>query len=137
MRTATNWLLCETALASDGGVVVIEDAGTANVSDTYVHAEIAPAPEAVHRALWVHTMNVHECDVVGRRVYVRVLSGSDAGGLGVLAFDGHLNIASGIVATGELAARDLDWQMRHTLTDMVRSAWAAREAAGKNYPTAG
>lgn len=106
MRTATNWLLCETALASDGGVVVIEDAGTANVSDTYVHAEIAPAPEAVHRALWVHTMNVHECDVVGRRVYVRVLSGSDAGGLGVLAFDGHLNIASGIVATGELRNPD-------------------------------
>jgi UDP-glucose 4-epimerase len=42
-----------------------------------------------------------------------------------------------IVATGELAARDLDWQMRHTLTDMVRSAWIAREAAGQNYPTAG
>ena len=101
MRTATNWLLCEAALAPDGGVVVIEDAGTANVSGTYVHAEIAPAPEVVHRALWVHTMNVHECDVVGRRVYVRVLSGSDAGGLGVLAFDGHLIIASGILAIGE------------------------------------
>ncbi|MFY0406211.1 UDP-glucose 4-epimerase GalE [Solicola sp. PLA-1-18] len=28
-----------------------------------------------------------------------------------------------IVASGELAARDLDWQMRHTLDDMVRSAW--------------
>ncbi|MDO9379775.1 MAG: UDP-glucose 4-epimerase GalE [Nocardioidaceae bacterium] len=28
-----------------------------------------------------------------------------------------------IVATGELAARDLDWRMRHTLDDMVRSAW--------------
>ena len=31
-----------------------------------------------------------------------------------------------IVATGEAAARDLDWQMRHTLEDMVRTAWQAR-----------
>jgi UDP-glucose 4-epimerase len=34
-----------------------------------------------------------------------------------------------IVATGEAAARDLDWQMRHTLEDMVRSAWHARSRA--------
>ena len=34
-----------------------------------------------------------------------------------------------IVASGELAARDLDWRMRHSLTDMVTSAWAARRAA--------
>jgi UDP-glucose 4-epimerase len=34
-----------------------------------------------------------------------------------------------IVASGELAARDLDWRMRHTLTEMVASAWAARRAA--------
>lgn len=33
-----------------------------------------------------------------------------------------------IVATGEAAARDLDWQMRHTLDDMVRSAWQARSS---------
>jgi len=33
-----------------------------------------------------------------------------------------------IVATGELAARDLDWQMRHDVDDMVRSAWDARQA---------
>jgi UDP-glucose 4-epimerase len=32
------------------------------------------------------------------------------------------------VASGELAARDLDWQMRHTLLDMVVSAWDARQA---------
>ena len=31
-----------------------------------------------------------------------------------------------IVASGELAARDLDWRMRHTLIDMVRTAWDAR-----------
>jgi len=35
-----------------------------------------------------------------------------------------------IVASGELAARDLDWAMRHTLDEMVASAWAARTAAG-------
>ena len=34
-----------------------------------------------------------------------------------------------IVATGELAARDLDWQMRHTVEQMVASAWEARQAA--------
>lgn len=30
-----------------------------------------------------------------------------------------------IVADGQLAARDLDWAMRHTLDEMVSSAWAA------------
>jgi UDP-glucose 4-epimerase len=34
-----------------------------------------------------------------------------------------------IVATGELAGRDLEWRMRHTVDDMVASAWAARQAA--------
>ncbi|MFD5866029.1 UDP-glucose 4-epimerase GalE [Agromyces sp. NPDC127015] len=34
-----------------------------------------------------------------------------------------------IVASGELAARDLDWRMRHTLAEMVRTAWEARRAA--------
>jgi UDP-glucose 4-epimerase len=34
-----------------------------------------------------------------------------------------------IVASGELAARDLDWRMRHSLADMVASAWSARQAA--------
>lgn len=34
-----------------------------------------------------------------------------------------------IVASGELAARDLDWAMRHTLDDMVASAWAARRGS--------
>jgi UDP-glucose 4-epimerase len=31
-----------------------------------------------------------------------------------------------IVASGDLAARDLEWQMRHDLQDMVASAWSAR-----------
>ncbi|MEV7396740.1 UDP-glucose 4-epimerase GalE [Aeromicrobium sp. NPDC092404] len=35
-----------------------------------------------------------------------------------------------IVASGELAQRDLDWAMRHSLADMVSSAWNARQ----NHP---
>ncbi|MGM7671723.1 UDP-glucose 4-epimerase GalE [Microbacterium sp. A93] len=31
-----------------------------------------------------------------------------------------------IVATGELAARDLDWKMRYTVDEMVRTGWEAR-----------
>jgi UDP-glucose 4-epimerase len=38
-----------------------------------------------------------------------------------------------IVADGSLAARDLDWAMRHSLDDMVASAWAARRAAGEAH----
>jgi UDP-glucose 4-epimerase len=34
-----------------------------------------------------------------------------------------------IVASGALAARDLDWRMRHSLSQMVESAWEARKAA--------
>ncbi|MFT2816883.1 UDP-glucose 4-epimerase GalE [Leifsonia sp. A12D58] len=34
-----------------------------------------------------------------------------------------------IVASGELAARDLDWKMRHSLEEMVQSAWESRQAA--------
>ena len=34
-----------------------------------------------------------------------------------------------IVASGDAAARDLDWKMRHDLEDMVRSAWQARSTA--------
>ncbi len=36
-----------------------------------------------------------------------------------------------IVASGELAARDLDWRMRHSVEEMVRSAWEARLSAEK------
>lgn len=33
-----------------------------------------------------------------------------------------------IVASGDLAARDISWHMRHTIDDMVTSAWEARRA---------
>src|SRR5690606_20570321 len=35
-----------------------------------------------------------------------------------------------IVAAGDLAARDLNWAMRHTVDEMVRSGWEARRSAG-------
>ena len=35
-----------------------------------------------------------------------------------------------IVASGELAARDLDWRMRHSLDEMIGSAWDAARSAG-------
>ena len=38
-----------------------------------------------------------------------------------------------IVTSGELAARDIDWKMRHSLRDMVESAWEARSGA-ENRP---
>jgi len=34
-----------------------------------------------------------------------------------------------IVASGQLAARDLDWRMRHTVDEMVLSGWEARRTA--------
>ncbi|MGV8970519.1 MAG: UDP-glucose 4-epimerase GalE [Microbacteriaceae bacterium] len=37
-----------------------------------------------------------------------------------------------IVAAGDLAARDLNWQMRHTLKDMVESAWKATLRASQH-----
>jgi UDP-glucose 4-epimerase len=39
-----------------------------------------------------------------------------------------------IVANGDLAARDLGWEMRHSLHDMVASAWEARQRVGAAYP---
>ena len=41
-----------------------------------------------------------------------------------------------IVATGELAGRDLEWMMRNNRRDWVASAWSARQAAGDDYPQA-
>ncbi|GAA3588334.1 UDP-glucose 4-epimerase GalE [Klugiella xanthotipulae] len=42
-----------------------------------------------------------------------------------------------IVADGQAAARDLDWQMRHSLEDMLRSDWEARRAREKSMQVEG
>ena len=40
-----------------------------------------------------------------------------------------------IVATGALAGRDLGWRMRHTVDEMVGSAWAAQQAVQSGQAT--
>jgi len=40
-----------------------------------------------------------------------------------------------IVAAGDLAARDLDWKMRHTLAEMVETQWIATRGASKPSQT--
>ncbi|MDX1876692.1 hypothetical protein SBE55_02550 [Mycolicibacterium sp. 141076] len=105
-RTATNKLLCDIMIAPDRGVVVIEDAGAQGITGIYIQSGIDPEPAPVQQALRVQTMSADECDAVGRQLRVRVLSGSDTGGLGVRAFDGHLNIASGLLAIGDRSNPD-------------------------------
>lgn len=99
-----NLLLCDTGLAPDGCVVTIEDVGANGSAGTYVHLERDFGADRPQPALWVHTMSIHECDLVGRLVRVRVLAGVDADDLGELAFDGQLAVPSGIIAVGD--ARD-------------------------------
>ena len=96
-----NVLLCDTGLAPDGCVVTIEDAGANGSAGTYVHRDIDFGVDLPQPALWVHTMTIHECDLVGRLVHVRVLAGLDTLGLGELAFDGQLTVPSGIIAVGD------------------------------------
>lgn len=100
MGGTTNKMLCDSEIAPDGSVVVIEDVGAGGVSGVYVHPDVL-GDGGVVRALWVHTMNIHECDLAGRMVRVRVYSGTDIRGLGVPAFDGQLDIASGVLALGD------------------------------------
>lgn len=103
MKVGTNRLLCDADVAPDGTVVVIEDVGAKGVSGIYVDDDVEDTGEVGTQchALWVHTMSVHECALVGRGVRVRVLGGSNPGGLGVLAYDGQLEVASGVLAIGD------------------------------------
>ncbi|WP_418002239.1 hypothetical protein ACNO8X_18925 [Mycobacterium sp. PDNC021] len=95
-----NKLLCDAEIAPDGSVVVIEDVGANGLSGVYVHQDV-DGVGGTARALWVHTMGIHECDLAGKLVRVRVYSGSDSRGLGMPAFDGQLDIASGVMALGD------------------------------------
>ncbi len=97
-----NTLLCDTGLAPDGCIVTIEDAGANGSAGTYVHRDIDYDGYLPQPALWIHTMSIHECDLVGRLVHVRVLAGFDTRGLGELAFDGQLTVPSGIIAVGDV-----------------------------------
>ncbi|MCX8561490.1 hypothetical protein OS122_11405 [Mycolicibacterium mucogenicum] len=98
--TTNEMLLCDGEIAPDGSVVVIEDVGANGLSGVYVHPDM-DGDGGIARALWVHTMNVHECELAGRMVRVRVYSGADPHALGVPVFDGQLDIATGVMALGD------------------------------------
>jgi len=46
-----------------------------------------------------------------------------------IAVEPKVGKPGGVVASTELASRDLGWRMRHSLDEMVASSWAARRAA--------
>lgn len=100
MGAMTNRLLCDAEIAPDGCIVVIEDVGAKGLSGVYVHQD-TDGNDGTARALWVHTMGIHECELVDRLVRVRVFSGSNTRGFGKPAFDGRLDIASGVLAVGD------------------------------------
>lgn len=100
----------------------------------YIHvADLADAHVAAARALSAGTplervYNLGSGDGVSVRQIMTAMA--DATGI---AFEPDVaprrpGDPARIVASGELAARDLGWQMTHTLADMVRSAWEARQA---------
>jgi hypothetical protein len=98
-----NRLLCDVLTTPDQYVVTIEDADAHGASGIHVcdALDSVVGVSAPQQVLWVHTMSMRECDVFGRRVRVRVFAGTDRRGLGTLAFDGRLNIASGALAVGD------------------------------------
>lgn len=69
----------------------------------------------------------------GRGVSVREIMTAMAAGTGIpfepVEAERRPGDPDRIVAAGELAARDLDWKMRHSLADMVTSAWQASARA--------
>lgn len=115
----TTALLCDLQATPDGCVLTIEDADAHRTPDglgVYLHGDRntdtdidATEPQ---RALWIRTMNIHECTTLGRLVRVRVLTGiKPHHRLGELAFNGHLDISSGILAIGDTRSPD-----RHLLS---------------------
>lgn len=98
----TNRLLCDIDIGPDGDVVEIGDVGAQRGMSTYVRAgfDFDGTDDLPRHALWVHTMNCYECDLIGKLVRVRIMAGADVRGLGQVAFDGELHVPSGILAVG-------------------------------------
>ncbi|MDX1874761.1 hypothetical protein SBI67_21795 [Mycolicibacterium sp. 120266] len=91
--------------------MVIEDVGARGVPGVYAQESIDwgfTASRPVH-AIWVRTMSMFDGELLGRQVRVRVMTGSDARGLGVPVYRGELTVASGVLAIGE--ARNPDRQL--------------------------
>ncbi|ARJ06457.1 UDP-glucose 4-epimerase GalE [Cnuibacter physcomitrellae] len=100
----------------------------------YIHvADLALAHVAAARALAAGSPLLHAYNLgSGDGVSVRQIMDAMAAVTGI-AFTPEIGPRrpgdpARIVASGELAARDLDWRMRHSLDDMVASAWSARRA---------
>lgn len=100
----------------------------------YVHvADLADAHVEAAKALDAGTSLEPAYNLgSGEGVSVREIMSAMAAGTGI-AFEPEIAARRAgdparIVADGSLAARDLGWQMRHTLQDMVTSAWQAHQA---------
>jgi UDP-glucose 4-epimerase len=105
-----------------------------------VYGSDYPTPDGTCVRDYIHVVDLAAVDPVepvyclgsGAGVSVREIMTAIAGATGI-DFEPELHDRrpgdpARIVASGELAARDIDWAMRHTLDDMVTSAWRARQA---------
>ena len=96
----------------------------------YVHvADVAAAHVAAARALEVGTLETVYNLGSGTGLSVRQIMDEMAAVTGI-PFDPVIEPArpgdpARIVASGELAGRDLGWNPQHSLTDMIQSAWNA------------
>lgn len=102
-----NTVLCDARVTPDGSLVVIEDVGARGLGSVYLDGD-TPVEDRVGpvHALWVRTMSVHEVELLGAGVRVRVLVGADTGGLGTLVFRGALTVGSGVLAIGDARSPD-------------------------------
>ena len=125
-----------------------------------INGEDYPTPDGTCVRDYVHVADLAECHVAAARAMLEgrglepVYNLGSGDGLSVRQVMDAMARVTGIdfepeiqarrpgdpariVASGELAARDLDWQMRHTVDDMVASAWSARRAAGDSADAGG
>jgi hypothetical protein len=97
----SNELIAELEVFPDYGTIVIGDAGKSVLPDNPPTRGEALATASEHTLL-ILTMTADTADDLGRDVTVRVYRGSDAAGLGDLAFDGILTFSEPNLAIGEI-----------------------------------
>lgn len=102
MSTApSNELIAEISVFPDHGTILIGDAGNNVFPDTPPTRGEGLVTASEH-ALLVLTMTADTADDLGCDVTVRVYRGSNAAGLGYLAFDGTLTFSEPNLAIGEI-----------------------------------
>lgn len=99
--TPSNELIAELSIFPDHGTILIGDAGNNVFPDTPPTRGEGLVTASEHTLL-VLTMTADTADDLGRDVTVRVYRGSDAAGLGDLAFDGTLTFSEPNLAIGEI-----------------------------------